>query len=164
MEKFSDIPSTRRKDQAARTIGHPNATIKRWEVDRRKGLQVIVEFDQPPAVRAKQTPKQRQQVWDESKQLQTDSLVCLVSRSGKTVFFSVGDPKPTPPPERRQTRDNDEASIDRAAAEYQRKSQNVPSLDSHQERAAVALRMVEYDEDDVRYVVSSLYLPITYCP
>ena len=155
IEKFSNTPTPLRKDQAARTIGHANVKLVRWEVDRRRGLQVIVEFDQPSAVKAKQTPKQRQEVWDESKQMQIDSLVCLVSSSGKTIFFSVCDPKPTPPFDKRQNRDeNDEDDTDevaeRAAAEYLRRSENVPNLNSRPDRATVALRMVEYDENDVR--------------
>ena len=158
IEKFSNPSPSHRTDQAARTISHPNAHIDRWEVDRRTGLQLIVGFDQPPAVKAKQTPKQREQVWEESKQMQVDSMVCLVAASGKTVFFSVCDPKPTPPFERRQNQvrgeddQHDIKAAQRAAAEYSRRIEHTPSLNLDRDRAVVALTMVEHNDEDIRYV------------
>ena len=159
IEKFSNPSPSHRTDQAARTITHPNADMIRWEIDRRTGLQLIVEFDQPPVVKAKQNPNQRAQVWEESKQMQVDSMVCLVAASGKTIFFSVCDPKPTRPFERRQTQatDEDDDKIGRklaeqAAQEYSRRVKDTPSLNLDRNRAVVALSLVEHNDEDIRYV------------
>ena len=159
IEKFSNPSPSHRTDQAARTIAHPNAHIIRWEVDRRTGLQLIVEFDQPPAVKAKQTPNERGKVWEESKQMQIDSMVCLVAASGKTLFFSVCDPKPTPPFERRQTQargEDDEQhskkAAKRAAEEYSRRLEHTPSLNLDRNQAVVALCLIEHNDEDIRYV------------
>lgn len=153
IEKFSNPSNDLLKDRAARTIGHPSARLARWEVDRRRGLQIIVEFDQPLAVKSKATPNQRQQVWTESRQMQKDSLVCLVSSSGRSIFFSVCDPTPTRPPKTRQNRGDDiEEHNDWAEAEYERRCQTLPSLITDQDRATVALNLVEYNEDDITWI------------
>ena len=159
IEKFSNPSPFHRNDRAARTITYPNAHMIRWEIDRRTGLQLIVEFDQPPTVKAKQNPNQRAQVWEESKQMQVDSMVCLVAASGKTIFFSICDPRPTRPFERRQTQatgDDDQhdsrRAAERAAQEYSRRLKDTPSLNLDRNRAVVALSLVEINDEDIRYV------------
>ena len=161
-DKFDDnsIPD-RARDQAAHTICHPNAILCGWEVDSRKGLQINVEFDQPANVKAKEEVKQRENIWNESKQLQIDALVCLVSATGRTVFFTVCDPTPTPPRPRRQnpgqTDDDTEIiGVERDVAEYSRRKENVPSLHLNRDRAAVALTMAQYDEQDVQWINEQL--------
>lgn len=157
---FTHTGLTNPKDQAARTIGHGNAMLLGWEVDRRKGLQMIVEFDQPAAIKAKQDSKQREQAWAESKQLQIDALVCLVAASGKIIFLTVCDPTPTPPPARHQDR-GDECEIDdevqRETEDYLRRQRNTPSLHMNRDRATVALSMTQYDEDDVTWINGQLH-------
>lgn len=54
-----------------------------------RGIQVVAEFDQPQSVRATTKANKRQQWWSETKQLQVDSLLCLVDSNGKSVFLSV---------------------------------------------------------------------------
>ena len=161
VDKFRTASPARTNDQAARTIGHPNATLCGWEVDRRKGLQIHVEFDQPANVKAKEDPKQREKIWNESKQLQFDALVCLVSATGRTVFFTVCDPTPTPPaPKRQNTGQTDDETetdeVERDTEEYLRRKANVPSLHLNRDRAAVALAMAQYDEEDVEWINEQL--------
>ena len=161
VDKLGNASTARAKDQAARTIGHPNAILCGWEVDRRKGLQIYVEFDQPTNVRAKEDSKQREKIWNESKQLQFDALVCLVCATGRTVFFTVCDPTPTPPrPERVNTHQTDDDTgtdeAERDAEEYSRRKENVPSLHLNRDRAAVALTMAQYDEEDVGWINEQL--------
>ena len=160
-EKFGNASPARAKDQAARTTGHPNVILCGWEVDMRKGLQIHIEFDQPANVKAKEDSKQREKIWNESKQLQFDALVCLVSATGRTVFFTVCDPTPTPPrPKRQNTGQMDDETetdeVERDAEEYSRRKANVPSLHLNRDRAAVALTMAQYDEEDVEWINEQL--------
>ncbi|KAL8794129.1 MAG: hypothetical protein Q9195_003314 [Heterodermia aff. obscurata] len=161
VDKLSNASPTRAKDQAARTIGHPNAVLCGWEIDRRKGLQIHLEFDQPSNVKAKEEVKQREKIWNESKQLQFDALVCLVSATGRTIFFTVCDPTPTPPrPKRENTDHTDDDTetdeVERDIEEYIRRKENVPSLHLNRDRAAIALTMAQYDEEDVEWVNEQL--------
>ena len=57
--------------------------------DKRKGLQLAAEFNQPAPVRKLTSELQRKTWWNESKQLQGDALLCLVDSEGRTVFLSV---------------------------------------------------------------------------
>ena len=161
VDKLGNASPARAKDQAARTIGHSNAILCGWEVDMRKGLQIYVEIDQPANVKAKEDPKQREKMWKESKQLQLDALVCLVSATGRTIFFTVCDPTPTPPRPKRQNTDHTDSDtetdeVEREAEEYSRRKENVPSLHLNRDRAAVALALAQYDEDDVEWINEQL--------
>ncbi len=62
----------------------------------------MAEFKQPPALR-KKGAAQREEWWKSSKHLQIDALLCLLSSTGHTIFFSVCDPVPTSPPKKRNT-------------------------------------------------------------
>ncbi|OCL12491.1 hypothetical protein AOQ84DRAFT_419589, partial [Glonium stellatum] len=85
------VPTTHQGQQGVRKLIYHNVRFSRMSVDRRKGLQVVAEFDQPPQIK-KKSAKQREDWWKASKLLQTDSLVCFVSSNGKIIFFSVCDP------------------------------------------------------------------------
>lgn len=73
-----------------RNVVHQNLRFLRLVADRRKGLQVLVGFDQPKAIHQK-SRKVREDWWQNSKRLQTDSFVCMVSASRRIIFFSVSD-------------------------------------------------------------------------
>ena len=121
---------------------------------------MIVEFEQPATIKAKQDPKQREQAWIESKQLQIDALVCLVAASGKIVFLTVCDPTPTPPRARHQDTGDESGTDDEVQREtdnYLRRQRNTPSLHLNRDRAAVALSMIQYDEDDVTWINNQLH-------
>lgn len=156
IEGFHKKTSIRSKDAAARNIVHRNAKVMRLEIDKRKGLQVVVGFAQPSAIRDK-NEKQREEWWAESKQMQFDALVCLVSSSGRTIFFSVCDPNPTPPKASTRLEDgneNDQAS--QADLAYMRRRAEMPSLHKDPERAALVLTMVDFSAEDVRWLTSEV--------
>ncbi|KAI9781350.1 MAG: hypothetical protein M1816_002396 [Peltula sp. TS41687] len=73
---------------ATRTVVYHNVCVVDIELDKRKGLQMVVEFDQPLASR-KMTKSQRREWWTSSKQLQLDALLCLVDSEGGAIFLSV---------------------------------------------------------------------------
>jgi hypothetical protein len=53
-------------------------------------LEVAVSFDQPQHVReADLTPDQRRKIWERSKRLKRDSLVCILDGQGLLLFFLV---------------------------------------------------------------------------
>ena len=60
-----------------------------FEMKQARDLQVIAEFDQPFPVRTMRGQEERQRWWSETKQLQVDSLLCLVDSNGRSVFLSV---------------------------------------------------------------------------
>lgn len=154
IEGFHKKMSIRSKDAAARNIVHRNAKVMRLEIDKRKGLQVVVGFAQPPAIRDK-NEKQREEWWAESKQMQFDALVCLVSNSGRTIFFSVCDPNPTPPKGSTRLEDGDETSgASQADLAYVRRRAEMPSLHKDPGRAALVLTMVDFSAEDVRWLIS----------
>jgi hypothetical protein len=86
-----DVPTTHQGQQGIRKLIYHNVRFSCICVDRRKCLQVVAEFDQPPQINNKSI-KQREDWWKGSKLLQVDSLVCFVSSNGKIIFLSFCDP------------------------------------------------------------------------
>ncbi len=84
----SGIDASPRLQQGTRTIVYHDVQLRDLTMDKRNGLQVTAEFDQP-AVPGKANPKERSEWWEHSKQLQMDSLLCLVDSDGGTIFLSV---------------------------------------------------------------------------
>lgn len=80
--------ATKGSIQGPRTIAYKDSDLIDIEFDRWKGLQVSLEFNQPPAV-LKMSPTQRRDWWENSKQLRVDSLLCLVDSEGGTIFLSA---------------------------------------------------------------------------
>ncbi|TVY93442.1 hypothetical protein LAWI1_G000629 [Lachnellula willkommii] len=119
--------------QGIRKLVYENVRFDRMCVDRRRGLQVVAEFDQPPQIKNKST-KQREEWWKGSKLLQVDSLVCFVSSTGKIVFFSVCDPAP-------RRKDSDPPNRD-----------DLPSLFRHAKHASVLLSFAEYKHEHAIWV------------
>jgi len=142
------------KNPAARNIVHQNAKIMRLEIDKRKGLQMVVSFTQPSTLRSKNA-KQREEWWADSKQMQVDALVCLLSNTGRTIFFSVCDPNPTAP-KKDVSEESDEKKAGPSVAElaYMRRQADMPSLHANPERAALVLTMVDFKAHDVRWMTS----------
>ncbi|KAI9712970.1 MAG: hypothetical protein M1812_006717 [Candelaria pacifica] len=77
-----------RLQQGARTIIYHNVELRDLTMDKRHGLQVVVEFDQPAAL-GKASSKERSDFWEHSKQLQIESLLCLADSNGSSIFLSV---------------------------------------------------------------------------
>lgn len=81
----------RRAMHGAQTFVYDHVSISELTFDKRKGLQIMIEFDQPPAARALSNDGARKTWWTETKQLQLDSLLCLVDSNGRSVFLSLSD-------------------------------------------------------------------------
>ena len=125
-----NVPTTHQGQQGVRKLIYHNFRFSRMSVDRRRGLQVVAEFDQPPQINNKSI-KQREDWWKGSKLLQVDSLVCFVSSNGKIIFLSVCDP--ISPFHGRKVSDSDD----------KRKSDDIPSLFRQANRASVLLGLAE---------------------
>lgn len=136
----------KRKKNGIRHIVYQNFALLRLEFDRKKGLQVVAEFDQPPAL-AKKGAKEREEWWKNTRQLQIDAFVCLVSCTGRSVFFSVCDPAPTPPPKRKNGEEREDQM-----ARYWRASNERPSLFKHADRATLMLSLAEDNSEDITWI------------
>ncbi len=136
----------KRQNNGVRNIIYQNVALLRLEFDRKRGLQVVAKFDQPPAL-AKKGAKEREEWWRNTKQLQIDAFVCLVSSTGRAIFFSVCDPAPTPPPKNR----NGEEREDRLAR-YWRASDERPNLFKHVDRATLMLSLVDDHSEDITWI------------
>ncbi|KAL8823199.1 MAG: hypothetical protein Q9191_006082 [Dirinaria sp. TL-2023a] len=136
----------KRQKNGVRNIIHQNVALLRLEFDRRRGLQVVAEFDQPPAL-AKKGAREREEWWKNSKQLQIDSFVCLVSSTGRAIFFSICDPAPTPPPNSKRGNEGEDR-----LARYGGASDERPNLFQHTNRASVMLGLVEDHPEDITWI------------
>ncbi|KAF6236089.1 hypothetical protein HO173_005717 [Letharia columbiana] len=146
----AQTPSHGQKD-GARSILYHKVALLRLEFDRKKGLQVVAEFDQPTAL-AKKGAKEREEWWRNTKQLQFDAFVCFVSSTGRAIFFSVCDPAPTPPPARK---DGEEEREGRSNV-YRRALDERPNLFRDVKRATVVLSPVEDNAEDITWIISNL--------
>ena len=126
--------------QGMRRLIYHSAHFSRICVDRREGLQVVAEFDQPPEVDDK-TLEEREEWWNESKLLQGDSLLCFVSPKGKVIFLSVSAPMLPLHGEMDTNSDEDEHQAD-----------DSPSLFKNARRASVLLKLAEYKKEDVIWI------------
>ena len=133
------VPTTQPGQQDIRKLIYHNFRFSRVCVDRRKGLQVEAEFDQPPEIKNKSI-KQREDWWKGSKLLQVDSLVCFVSSNGRIIFLSVCDP--SLPPHRKTDSNSDD----------KKKSFDVPSLFRQANRASVLLVLAEHKTEDAIWI------------
>lgn len=142
---------------AERTHVHENLRLQRWEVDRRKGIQLVVDFEQPRHI-IQSGELARKEWWQSSRRLQPTSLVCIVASSGQIIFCLVCDPEPTAPIKRRQQPRDEEAAQAAAAeeaaaeAEYQRRKMEMPTLHKQSHRAAVMLTIVETNCEHVAWI------------
>ena len=139
-------PSLKRQNNGVRNITYQNVALLRLEVDRRRGLQLVAEFDQPPAL-ARKGAKEREEWWKNTKQLQIDAFVCFVSSTGRAIFCSVCDPIPTP---RRKSR-NDQQDED-FISEDSEDLEERPNLFRHAQRASVVLGPLEESSEDVTWI------------
>lgn len=143
-----------------RTYVHQDLKLRRWEVDRRKGLQLVADFAQPIAV-SKIGERQRKEWWESSRRLQPTSLVCLVSSTGHNIFCLVCDPTPTAPSHKKQQDDDRSKAAQTLAAEfdYHRKKTEMPSLHKYDDRAAVMLTLVNNTSKDIKWI-SRLFVKV----
>ncbi|KAI4117370.1 MAG: hypothetical protein LQ345_002382 [Seirophora villosa] len=142
---------SKRPNNGIRNIIYQNVALLRLEFDRKRGLQVVAEFDQPPAV-AKKGAKEREDWWRNSKQLQIDAFVCLASSTGRAIFFSVCDPTPTPPPKKK---DGEEEHEGGSTGQW-RAFDERPNLFKHAGRATLMLSPVENNSEDITWINGQL--------
>jgi hypothetical protein len=133
---------THQDQKGVRKLIYHNVRFSRMYIDQRKGLQVVVEFDQPPQTN-KMSMKQREDWWKGSKLLQVDSLVCFVSSTGKVIFFTVCDPMPF---HRGKNSNLDD----------KRRPEDGPSLFRGPDHAAVLLSLPEYKTEDVIWICNHI--------
>ncbi|KAL9598762.1 MAG: hypothetical protein Q9219_004259 [cf. Caloplaca sp. 3 TL-2023] len=148
LNKPADTPSTpKRQGSGTRTIVYKNVTLLRVDFDRKHGLQVIAEFDQPPRLKNKGA-KEREEWWKNTKQLQIDAFVCLVSSTGHVIFFSVSDPVITPPSKDK----NGDERTDQLARYQKAFDHERPNLYKDAQRAALMLVLVEENVEDITWI------------
>ena len=143
-------PPPKQQNNGVRNIIYQNVALLRLEFDRKKGLQIVAEFDQPSAL-AKKGAKEREEWWKNTKQLQIDAFVCLVSSTGRSIFFSVCDPAPTPPPKNKIGEEREDQ-----VARYWRAASKQPNLSKHADRATLMLSLVEDHSEDITWISSHL--------
>ena len=149
----------KRSNHGVKTLIYHNVHLSKWDVDRSKGLRLVIQFDQPQALHGKNR-KERERWWQDRKALQLDSLICLVAADGQAIFLSVSDPKPTPP-RRTQTRneeDEEDQNLEDIAREqeYQQKLKECPSLDADAQRAQLMPRLVDGTTEQVSWTTQKL--------
>ena len=139
-DRFNDV----------RHITYDRVRPIRFLFDSHRGLILVVEFDQPASM-IKGTLTERAERWSSSKQLQVDSFVCLVTASGRAIFFSVCDSSPS-----REPKEQKDVQIQPNDACMWSDSYLQPSLSRDQKRAQIALSLVQADSDDLPWVVEHL--------
>lgn len=80
------------KRQGARTFVYQNVDISDVAFDPTSGMEYVLRFDQPKALRAKSSA-QRREWWENSKRLGRDAFICLLSSAGTAIFLATS-PKP----------------------------------------------------------------------
>ncbi|CAO2654557.1 Nn.00g112900.m01.CDS01, partial [Neocucurbitaria sp. VM-36] len=130
---------TNRSRQGVRRLVYHNVRFSRMCIDRKRGLQVVAKFDQPPQIKNK-AKKQREEWWKNSKLLQVDSLVCFVSSNGKIIFFSVCDPIPL-------YGGGKNADLVDGKMAY-----DLPSLFKDAAHASVLLSLAQYKQEDIVWI------------
>ena len=134
-----NVSTAPKGQQGVRRLFYHNVGFSCMCIDRRRGLQVVAEFDQPPQIKNKSI-KQREDCWKVNKLLHVDSLVCFVSSNGKIIFFSVCDP--ILPSHRRKD----------SNSEDKRRSNDTPSLFRQASHASVLLALAEYKTEDAIWI------------
>ena len=183
LENFSDSNAKTIKEhntqKGTRVWLYSDVELSDVIFDKRKGLNVAAEFNQPASVRKLSDEHQRKTWWNESKQLQGDALLCLVNSEGRTVFLSVctrdgvRDTAPTPAMVasvgNRYEEDlinsaptqtgNDvphvstSGSIHGASAAQDQLGQPVPNLWTDPQRAMIMLQLIDVNEHDITEVL-----------
>ncbi|WEW60088.1 hypothetical protein PRK78_005572 [Emydomyces testavorans] len=131
---------------------YQDARLQQLRFDAKRGLLVVVEFDQPPAV-TDMSARQRRDWWERTKQLSGDSLVCFISSAGRAIFFQVFNPHPII-----QKTETGEDSED---PDHEDKYRRAASLFKDEGRASITLAMVEPSEEDIMWMTTHLESPQT---
>ncbi|THV66628.1 hypothetical protein D6D28_08191 [Aureobasidium pullulans] len=117
-----------------------NALVQLPKFDPLRGLEFVVSFDQPPELLPRSRRK-RQEWWTDSKRLEGDALICLISSTQAVVFCSVCFPDD---PSRRPKREDGDAPDPH---------NNVPS--NVEDRVRVIARPVEMSEESIGHILGT---------
>ncbi|KAI9816467.1 MAG: hypothetical protein M1827_001599 [Pycnora praestabilis] len=142
-----------RTPHSGRVLVFKNATVTSLSFDKLKGLQISAEFDQPNSVKKLKKPKDRQDWWQDSKQLTIDSLVCLVDSTGGSIFLSVSDKPPEKSDEKYKSNGTqaEVAELIEARSWRRQDSTDIESAKSstslwdNRLRASVRMQLVDHD-------------------
>ena len=96
--------------------------------NQKKQLVVVATFDQPTHLQ-KSSERDRAAWWENSRQLQLDSLVCLLDSEGNALFFSVYN----------------RGAIQGQEVGQREENQKVPTLWSDPSTAFITLRLIDMD-------------------
>ncbi|KAK5019663.1 hypothetical protein LTR16_000359 [Cryomyces antarcticus] len=88
------------KQHRARVYTYYGVAVTDFAVDRWKGLEFAVGFEQPAIVR-NLSAKERREWWEVSRRLEGDSLVCLLDSESSVVFCSVSQQRESRAPVRK---------------------------------------------------------------
>lgn len=130
-----DMRAASKDQQGVRKLVYHNVRFSGIRIDRKKGLQIVADFDQPVQLKNK-SKAQREDWWKASKFLQFGALVCFVSQGGKIVFFSVS------------THGRKDSDLDN--------EDEVPSLFEHEGRASLLLELAEYTNEHATWICSQI--------
>lgn len=130
---------------AARTLAYSDAQIEDIRFHNVKGLELVISFPQPAAVR-KMNLKKREEWWQTSKRLQPGALVCMLNPYGQgTVLFCLvaeNDAKGAKQAQASKERDGQQNG--------QAKGEGTPSfLWDDKDRAVLLLSLVEPDSHNI---------------
>ncbi|OBW66822.1 MAG: Uncharacterized protein AUREO_031090 [Aureobasidium pullulans] len=117
-----------------------NALVQLPKFDPLRGLEFVVSFDQPPELLPRSRRK-RQEWWTDSKRLEGDALICLLSSTQAVVFCSVCFPDD---PSRRPKREDGDAPDPH---------NSVPS--NVEDRVRVIARPVEMSEESIGHILGT---------
>ena len=149
------LPASAQGVQIMRNVVYKNVRLLRLDVDRKKGLQIVVGFDQPASIR-KKSKKQREEYWKSSKLLQVDALLCFVSATGRVIFFSVGDPIKVPPLRKQLNSEDGASKSSPTEGDPRRLLDDIPSLFWEADQATMLLNMVDHSPEDVEWITNHL--------
>ncbi|KEQ92875.1 hypothetical protein AUEXF2481DRAFT_68062 [Aureobasidium subglaciale EXF-2481] len=117
-----------------------NALVEHPKFEPRNGLEFVISFDQPIELQSKSN-KKRSDWWRDSKRLEGDALVCLISSTQAIVFCSISFP------------DDPARRPEREAGETLDPHQNITSYDT--DRVRVIARPVEMDSEAVAHILGT---------
>jgi hypothetical protein len=143
LEAFqTDGPAHRPGNATLRKHTYRNVLVEIPKFDPYRGLEFVVSFDQPLELRMKST-KQRQDWWRDSKRLEGDALICLISSTQAVVFCSVC--YPDDPSKKNKRKEGDAPDP----------HQNVASNTGN--RVRVIARPVEMSEESIFHLLGMFY-------
>ncbi|MCJ1308215.1 hypothetical protein MMC25_001868 [Agyrium rufum] len=153
-----------RADPGLRTIAYQDVQVNRFMIDKRRGLQLVLDFAQPKQVQ-KMAEHHRKLWWEEGRFLQVDSLVCLITAEGHATFFTVSDPVPVMPRFRakQDPSSDDEEREAIAVADYEGKVDLAPSLWKNKDAAGVQLTFLTTDVEGITWFSEKLGTVATDC-